>query len=185
MSCDQQAPPSRYLAGLSLMAFPAVAACTPHGSQPAGLPGGNRRQAVDDWAPLTSHLELRPILSAASNARAHTRAVLAEWGLAQLSEITELVVSEITTNALRESRAIKQSLPSPVHLWLRAHRRGLIVIVWDANPQPPIRKDVSDDAVSGRGLMIVEALTSRWGWYEPQDMGGKRVWCEIARQPAF
>jgi hypothetical protein len=109
MSCDQQAPPGRYLAGLSLTAFPAVAALTPPGSRPAG----------------------------------------------------------------------------PIHLWLRAHRRGLIVMVWDANPQPPIRKEAGDDAVSGRGLMIVEALSSRWGWYKPQDTGGKRVWCEIDRQPAF
>jgi len=179
MSGDQQAPPGRYPVGLSRTAFPAVAAFTRYGSQPAGLPGGSGGRSSTVCRLLTSHLELSPLLSAASNARAHTRAVLAEWGLAELTETAELVVSEVATNALRESRALRQPLPSPIHLWLRAHPLSLVVMVWDANPQPPIRKEVGDDAVSGRGLMIVEALSSRWGWYEPQDMGGKCVWCEI------
>jgi anti-sigma regulatory factor (Ser/Thr protein kinase) len=161
------------------MASPAVPAFTRHGSQPAGAPGGNRRQAVDHRPPQTSHLQLGPLLSAASNARAHTRAVLAEWGLAELAETAELLVSEIATNALRASRALSQPLPSPVHLWLRADRLGLVATVWDANPQPPIRRKAGHDAVSGRGLTIIEALSSRWGWYEPHDMGGKCVWCEI------
>jgi anti-sigma regulatory factor (Ser/Thr protein kinase) len=105
--------------------------------------------------------------------------VLAEWGLAELTETAELLVSEIATNALRASRALRQPLPSPVHLWLRADGRRLLVTVWDANPQPPIRRQVGHDAVSGRGLTIVQALSSRWGWYEPPDMGGKCVWCQI------
>jgi len=34
------------------------------------------------------------------------------------------------------------------------------------------------DALNGRGLVIVEALSTRWGW-EPHD-GGKIVWAELA-----
>ena len=105
--------------------------------------------------------------------------MLAEWGLAELAEIAELLVSEIITNALRASRALRQPLPSPVHLWLRADRLRLVATVWDANPQPPIRTEADHDAASGRGLKIVDALSTRWGWYEPRDMGGKCVWCEI------
>ena len=179
MSGNQQVSPGRYPAGLSRTAFPAVPTFTPHPSRPAGPPGGNGRPAADDRPPLTSHLQLGPLFSAASNARAHTRAVLAEWGLAELAEIAELLVSEIATNALRESRALKQPLPSPIHLWLQAHRLGLVVIVWDASPQSPIRREAGPDAASGRGLKIVEALSSRWGWYQPHDLGGKCVWCEI------
>jgi hypothetical protein len=179
VSGDQQVSPGRYHAGLSRTAFTAVPTFTPHPSQPAGAPGENGRQTVDGRPPLKSHLQLGPLLSAASNARAHTRAVLAEWGLAELAEIAELLVSEITTNALRGSRALGQPQPSPIHLWLRADRLGLVIMVWDANPQPPIRKEAGHDAVSGRGLKIVEALSSRWGWYQPHDMGGKCVWCEI------
>jgi anti-sigma regulatory factor (Ser/Thr protein kinase) len=181
MNGDQQAPPGRHHADLSRTAFP-VPAFTRYRAQPAGASGGDRRQGVDGLPPLTSHLELGPLLSAASNARAHTRAVLAEWGLAKRAETAELLVSEIATNALRASRALRQPLPSPVHLWLRAHRLGLLVMVWDANPQPPIRKEVRQNAVSGRGLTIVQALSSRWGWYEPPDIGGKCVWCEIPAQ---
>jgi anti-sigma regulatory factor (Ser/Thr protein kinase) len=175
---DQQAPPGRHHAGLSRTASPAVAAFTCCGSRPTAAPGGNSRQAVDDRPPLTSHLQLGPLLSAASSARAHTRAVLAQWGLPELAEIAELLVSELVTNALRASQALRQPLPSPVHLWLRADRLGLVATVWDANPQPPIRRKARHDAVSGRGLQIVQALSSRWGWYEPPDMGGKCVWCE-------
>jgi anti-sigma regulatory factor (Ser/Thr protein kinase) len=182
VSGDQQAPPSRHHAGPSRTVSPAAPAFTRYGWHPAGPPGGNGRQAADSRPPLTSHLQLGPLLSAASNARAHTRAVLAEWGLAELSETAELLVSEIATNALRASRALRQPLPSPVHLWLRAGRPGLVVTVWDADPQPPIRRQADPDAVSGRGLTIVQALSSRWGWYEHRDMGGKCVWCEIQTQ---
>ena len=106
---------------------------------------------------LASHLELGPLLSAAASARAHARAVLAEWGLAELAETTELLVSELTSNALQASRALRQPLPSPVHLWLRASRLGLVIAVWDADPEPPVLREVGEDDEHGRGLMIVTA----------------------------
>jgi anti-sigma regulatory factor (Ser/Thr protein kinase) len=136
------------------------------------------QDALADW-PLSSHLELGPLLSGASNARIHTRLVMQEWGLDALVETVELLVSELTTNALRASRSLTNPLPSPIHLWLRADRLRIIVTVWDAAPWPPVRKEIREDDEGGRGLMLVETLSTRWGWYEPRNFAGKYVWCEL------
>ena len=47
---------------------------------------------------------------------------------------------------------------------------------WDADPRPPVRVDAGGDAESGRGLLLVEALSQQWGSYVPAQMGGKAVW---------
>jgi anti-sigma regulatory factor (Ser/Thr protein kinase) len=142
------------------------------------------RQILAD-RPLTSHLELGPLLSGASTARLHTRVMLAEWGLADLAETAELLVSELTTNAIQASRALRQPLPSPIHLWLHANHQGLQVMVWDADPQPPMLHAADGDAESGRGLQIVEVLSEYWGWYAAGDHGGKWVWCELTISVSF
>jgi anti-sigma regulatory factor (Ser/Thr protein kinase) len=125
-------------------------------------------------------------MTAAGSARGHVRAVLAEWGLAELSEVTELLVSELVTNAVLATRALDAPLPFSVLLWLQASWKGVLVTVWDADPQTLVlQSEVDAWAESGRGLQILGVLSSRWGWYEPPVMGGKCVWCEISRQPAF
>jgi hypothetical protein len=51
--------------------------------------------------------------------------------------------------------------------------------VWDASPWPPVRTEASDYAESGRGLILVEAVSEQWGWYTREDSGGKFVWAII------
>jgi anti-sigma regulatory factor (Ser/Thr protein kinase) len=185
MNGGQNVSDGRHSGGLSQAAVAALPSFTPYRAHPIGSPGGRGRHMPEERL-LTSHLELGPLLSAAASARAHARAVLAEWGLAELAEATELLVSELTTNALQASRALRQPLPSPIHLWLCANRLGLVITVWDANPEPPVLRAVGEYDVHGRGLMIVSALSAQqWGWYEHPELGGKCVWCEIPRQPAF
>jgi hypothetical protein len=73
----------------------------------------------------------------------------------------------------------------PVRLWLLSDRQRVLVLVWDANPQPPIRIDVDLAAEAGRGLLLVEALSNKWDWYGHREMGGKVVWALCAmEQPA-
>jgi len=48
-------------------------------------------------------------------------------------------------------------------------------MVWDANPKPPVRIDPADDAESGRGLLLVDAIAARWDWYALPDAGGKVI----------
>lgn len=153
-------------------------------------PLANGRQLAREASPkeplLSSHLELGPLITAPASARGHVVAVLKEWGLHELGDATELVVSELVTNAVRATRALDAPLPFSVRLWLYANRKRVLITVWDADPRPPVlRKDVDEWTESGRGLQIVEVLSGRWGWYEPPDTGGKCVWCEIPRQPAY
>ena len=127
-----------------------------------------------DW-PLRSHLELGALPTAAGCARLHARHIALEWGLPTLAGTAELLVSELTTNAVRAS----QGLVSPViGLWLASDRRCLLVRVWDGSDRMPIRQDTSPDSECGRGLLLVESLSTDWGSYLKS--GGKMVWALIS-----
>jgi hypothetical protein len=64
----------------------------------------------------------------------------------------------------------------PVRLWLLSDTRTVMVLAWDASPQPPALTDAGDDAESGRGLFLVAAFSERWGTYSTPQTGGKVVW---------
>jgi len=124
--------------------------------------------------PLQDFLELGALVSAASCARLHARHVLWEWGLGSLCESAELLISELVTNAVKASRAMTQG--SPVRLWLVSDSAQILILVWDSSPVPPVRMNTSDEAESGRGLMLVEAISEQWGWYHHMNNDGKFVW---------
>jgi len=87
----------------------------------------------------------------------------------------ELITSELVTNAIEASAAL-DGWPWPVRLWLTWNRRDVLILVGDASPKPPERIDPSEDTDSGRGLVLVEAISQRWGWYDVADATGKIVW---------
>lgn len=126
--------------------------------------------------PLRSFLELGALPSAVPCVRLHVRQMLWEWDLAAFSESTELLVSELITNAMQISRATAQD--APVRLWLVSDKAQVVVLAWDASPLPPVPIEVDDDVESGRGLMIVQAVSARWGWDFPPGMSGKVVWAQ-------
>jgi anti-sigma regulatory factor (Ser/Thr protein kinase) len=81
-----------------------------------------------------------------------------------------LLVSELVTNALLHAR----SAPSVEVTY------GVGVIrcdVIDNSPLVPRRRHYANDAVTGRGIALVEALAARWG--SERDGVGKRVWFEL------
>jgi hypothetical protein len=128
--------------------------------------------------PHRSHLALGPFPGAVPCARLHTKLVLAEWGLAALAEAAELVVSELVTNAITATRAAGAVLP--VRLWLASEGSRALILVGDASPGLPRRIDPADGAEGGRGLLLVEALSGRWGWYGTnQREPTKIVWSEL------
>lgn len=129
----------------------------------------------DEW-PLRDFIELGALPGAVPCARLHARQLIWEWGLAGLSRSAELLVSELVTNAMQESRSMEPV--TPVRLWLLGDRARVLILVWDSSPRAPVRKDISEDAESGRGLLLVETISSRWGWYFPQGTAGKVVWAE-------
>jgi anti-sigma regulatory factor (Ser/Thr protein kinase) len=126
--------------------------------------------------PWRTFLELGALPSAVPCARLHTRQVLWEWGLAECSESTELLVTELITNAVQVSRAAMQD--DPIKLWLVSDKTQIVVLVWDASPLPPVLLEADANAENGRGLLLVQAVSVRWGWHFPPDLGGKVVWAQ-------
>jgi anti-sigma regulatory factor (Ser/Thr protein kinase) len=133
-----------------------------------------------EW-PLRSFLELGALPGAVPCARLHARQVAWEWGLAGLGDDVEILVSELVTNAVAASRSPDQVFP--VRLWLLSDKERVLVVVQDASPQAPARVDAGDDAESGRGLLLVEAISGQWGWYPAQETGGKATWAVTAGTP--
>ncbi|TWD25327.1 sodium/proline symporter [Streptomyces sp. T12] len=101
---------------------------------------------------------------------ARTAAVrqLSEWGLDELAFTTELVVSELVTNAIRHASG-------PVALRL-IRDRGLICEVTDGSGTSPRPRHARTTDEGGRGLMIVAQLAHRWGTRHTAT--GKVIWTE-------
>ena len=154
------------------------------GGAKAGVPVPPHNQEINiatRW-PLRSFLELGAYPGAVPCARLHVKAMLWEWGLS-IAENVELVTSEIVTNSVQASRLLDQ--PSVVRLWLLSDKERVLILVWDASPHPPTASaDSGDDPrESGRGLMLVEAISDQWSWYFTRETTGKVVWalCSEAR----
>jgi hypothetical protein len=70
-----------------------------------------------------------------------------------------------------------------VRMWLVSDLGQVVVFVWDASPQPPAQAaDPGADAENGRGLLLVEALSDRWGHFS-YDGDGKVVWALLEAAP--
>jgi anti-sigma regulatory factor (Ser/Thr protein kinase) len=138
-------------------------------------------QAVDDHWPRWAGVELGVDPTAVRRARAHALEILWEWDLLELSDDIALIVSELTTNAIQTIQA--GSGGDPVRLWLVANSTHIAILVWDPASTTPRMRDVTSDDESGRGLAIVEALSTEWGWgFLSESRAGKVVWAllEIA-----
>ncbi|WP_037641186.1 ATP-binding protein [Streptomyces bicolor] len=111
-------------------------------------------------------------------ARALVTAVLGTWGIDQEAiDTAELVLSELVTNALR-ARA-----PGDRQVGIRiAHSEadGLLRLeVSDAAEGRPEVRSPGEDEDGGRGLLLVDALTHRWGVQKREGGIGKTVWAEL------
>ncbi|MCW5253175.1 SpoIIE family protein phosphatase [Streptomyces sp. SHP 1-2] len=105
--------------------------------------------------------------------RARVARRLATWGLDEIGFVTELVVSELITNAIR------YGLP-PLQLRL-IHDRTVICEVSDTSGTAPHLRRATALDEGGRGLMLVARLTQRWGTRQARE--GKTIWCEQALPP--
>jgi anti-sigma regulatory factor (Ser/Thr protein kinase) len=147
----------------------------PAPASPPYRPGEN---LAHRW-PLRDFIELGALDSSVPCARHRTRRILWEWHLTHLSDNVELVADELLANAVSASRSL--DWPHPVRIWLLSDRTSVLIIVWDANPEPPVRIDPADDAESGRGLLLVDAIAARWDWHALPDTGGKIIRALITR----
>ena len=136
--------------------------------------GDQENGAAADW-PLRSFLELGVLSGAVPCARLHARQVLWEWALTEVSDNTELLVSEIVTNAVAASQNTGQI--GVVRLWLLSDGALVLILVWDPSLHPPVRVSADEQAESGRGLLLVDAISLKWGWYFPLNGArGKATW---------
>ncbi len=164
---------------------------------------------------LWTQLTLAALPGAVPCMRLHARQVTWEWGFSELAEIVELLVSELVTNAVKATQETgRRTWPSGpekgvpcVDFRLSAGQECLLIGVWDSNHRSPAPVTTPDiEGEGGRGLLLVETLSERWGYYFPdqppesavrrarerwqpaaapvyppgQNGAGKVVWCEIA-----
>ncbi len=116
---------------------------------------------------------LAPQLRCVAAARRFLFQTLTDWEVTELYGDSVIVVSELVTNAITHA-------PSPGELRLSLLPDVLRVAVTDAGTGAPEPRHASSTREGGRGLYLVNALTSAWGM-EPLPDGGKVVWAEVTR----
>lgn len=177
----------------------ADAACGMVGSATSAVPGGNASVGPAHQWSRQSYLELGAMASAVPSARLHARLVIGEWGLGELADTVELIVSELVTNAMLASVGLMGSRfqgvwspgPPPIRLWLQADQARVLIQVWDGSDRMPriqgqevtgsIEASGTQPRESGHGLLIVEALCTKVGVYLLEESSGKVVWGEVGR----
>ncbi|MEU2674474.1 SpoIIE family protein phosphatase [Streptomyces sp. NPDC007164] len=108
--------------------------------------------------------------AAVAGMRAAVAEQVDDWGLSELAFATELLLSELITNAIRYGSA-----PVTVRL---LYDRTLTCEVADSSSTSPHLRDAAAMDEGGRGLFLVAQLAERWGTrYTPQ---GKVIWAEMS-----
>jgi hypothetical protein len=130
--------------------------------QPEALPPGQVRQRFEHTP------------SSASAARSFVASTLLSWHQPAIIDIAQVVVSELTGNAVRYSAG---------RFIVTLSRRGDAVLVSVSDnsvSEPRANMHASQLATSGRGMQIVAALSEAWGTVPHAD--GKSVWA-LLRAP--
>ncbi|MEH0448248.1 SpoIIE family protein phosphatase [Streptomyces sp. B21-102] len=125
---------------------------------------GADRVATWDVAPDPAHV---------AEARQAATEQLAAWGLEEAAFVTELVVSELVTNAIRYGAP-------PIRLRLIRDRSLICEVSDGSSTSPHLRRAHAFDE-GGRGLLLVAQLTQRWG--SRQTDRGKTIWAEQSLDP--
>lgn len=125
--------------------------------------------------PITAQrIEHTTTHEAARGARRFVDRVLQGWQLGDLVDDAQQVGSELVTNAMLHT-------DSEVELLVRSLEDGVRIEVRDASPRMPLPHGDGDrgaEAMTGRGLQLVEAIAARWG--AERSGGGKVVWAELS-----
>jgi serine phosphatase RsbU (regulator of sigma subunit)/anti-sigma regulatory factor (Ser/Thr protein kinase) len=127
--------------------------------------------------PTASH-DLPADASAARLARRFVASVLREWSIDDdVAETAQLCVSELVTNAIIHSGTTST-------VTVRSDGDYILVMVQDRGSRGPVHRpaDLDPEAISGRGLSLVDALASAWSSEHSTD--GTTVWFELELNPA-
>jgi PAS domain S-box-containing protein len=90
-------------------------------------------------------------------------------------ETAALLTSELVTNGIVHAHTDLQVVVEATQTWVR-------VEVIDGNPMLPVRKTYNEDALTGRGMEMVELLATDFGVMPLADEG-KRVWFRLGQAP--
>jgi anti-sigma regulatory factor (Ser/Thr protein kinase) len=121
-----------------------------------------------------ARLALRPLPASAATARQFVGDTLGGWGCDAFSDAARLLVSELVTNAVLHAR-------TDVEVVVRLLRSGIRVEVHDRSTAAPVVRRYEDEAMTGRGLALVDELATKWGVDPLRD--GKSVWFELDETP--
>lgn len=124
---------------------------------------------------VTYRLRCHP--SEISRARELSRKALTDWGLADHTDLAELIVSELTTNALRHGAGpitVRLSYTVNGDLWTEVHDHG--------RGRPVVHKTTADDE-QGRGLALLDVLVDLHhginGTTDDPDTSGKSIYIAL------
>jgi anti-sigma regulatory factor (Ser/Thr protein kinase) len=129
---------------------------------PPRVPPSERRAA----------LALDPALDSPTRARHFASAVLESWQLGDLRPRVELLVSELVRNAVEHAG-------SGCTLTLVSVPGCLRIEVADDSALLPRRREPAPMDLTGRGLVVVEAIADNWGAEVLEGGVGKVVFCEL------
>jgi anti-sigma regulatory factor (Ser/Thr protein kinase) len=110
-------------------------------------------------------------VASAGAARRFMREILGEWDVDELLDSVNLLVSELVTNAVIHAHSEPE-----VAVVLTAD--ALRVEVTDQGGGAAVLKEAADMDTSGRGISLVDTMSTRWGIEALAD-GGKTIWFEL------
>jgi anti-sigma regulatory factor (Ser/Thr protein kinase) len=120
---------------------------------------------------MEQHCDLPAAPEAAGVARRLVREVLTDLDAGHVMDDAMLVMSELATNAVRYGAA-------PIRATATVEGTHLILAVQDSRASDlPYPKVLTATEPNGRGMHLVAAMASRWGW--DRSAHSKVVWAEI------
>jgi anti-sigma regulatory factor (Ser/Thr protein kinase) len=134
--------------------------------------------AMAPTRPAVLHRHRVPLAAgpaAAGQARGQVRAAICTWDAPVDPDVAILLTSELVTNAIRHEAG------DTVILAISYCRAEFRVEVHDTSCALPAPMDAPADAETGRGLLLVNSLSSEWGTYRTPT--GKAVYFTLAFEP--
>lgn len=124
--------------------------------------------------------QLGPEPAEVGHAREQVRKALPGWGLGEHTDLAELIVSELVTNAQRHSDC-------PIEIRLSYDVGDLWIEVWDSGDGRPVRLEPDTADERGRGIQLIDGLIELYGGTqgtaEDSARPGKTVYVAFPLQP--
>jgi anti-sigma regulatory factor (Ser/Thr protein kinase) len=147
----------------------------------ARMPGGP--SAWPGWAASATLPPLAALPTAPGCARTFAAATVSVWEMPELIDSVQLVVSELVANAVTASlHAGPGGEAGVISIRLLTDHARVVIEVWDQAAGTPVIREAADElGESGRGLMLVDAISAQWGWRPLLERSGKCVWAVLTR----